>query len=268
MKYKHSIFLGVMLGILLLTAFSAGQVYATTGCFTDTIGHPFETYICWMKDNNITAGVGGGLFNPNGTVTRGQMAVFLQKSAEIPPSTGDIYITQPLSAIQPNGNFSSTARISYYDDYTLLGATTAGVNYFLLSGTVPASLYGRSTYLKGVQVCYDATPFRGGTLTLVDFKHFASSGGTSTLKNDASDSTARTDAACRSYLMTTPLNLLASDHVSLNIAVSLPSSFDYLYISSISIILSPSTTTTALGEPPAPDPALTPDPLTSAGSKH
>jgi len=88
------------------------------------------------------------------------------------------------------------------------------------------------------------------------------------LLREAADPTARTDAACRAYLISTPLNMLASDHVSLNIAVSVPSSFDFVYISSISIILSPSTTTTALGEPPAPDPALTPDPLTSAGSKH
>jgi hypothetical protein len=269
MKSKSNFLFGVLLGVLLVAAFSVGKAYATTGCFADTVGNFYETAICWMKDNGITNGTSPGIYSPNGNVTRGQMAVFLQRQAEIPPSTGDIYITQPLTALQPNGNFASTARVSYYDDYTLLGATTAGVNYFMLSAAVPASLYGRSTYLKGVQVCYDASPFRGGTLTLVSLKHFASSGGASVLLREVLDSAARTDSACRTYSISSPLNLLASDHVSLNLAANLPSSFDFVYISSISIILSPSTLTPALARPlHEQEPILESDPATSIGSNR
>lgn len=264
MKFKSNFVLGIFVGMLLVGAFSVGKAYASTGCFTDTIGHPFETYICWMKDNGITGGSGGGNYSPDGNVTRGQMAVFMQRQAEIPPSTGDIYITQPLTALQPNGNFASTARIHYYDDYTTLGATTAGVNYYLLSATVPASLYGRSAYLKGVEICYDATSFRGGTLALVSFKHFVFSGGSSILLREVSDSTARTDAVCRIYSISSPLNMLASDHVSLNLAADIPSSFDFVYISSISIILSPSTLSpSALSPLRGEEPVLDSDPATS-----
>ena len=269
MKSKSSVLFGIFLGILIVAAFNVGKAYATTGCFTDTIGHPYETYICWMKDNGITSGTGGGNYSPQANVTRGQMAVFLQRQAEIPPSTGDIYITQPLSAIQPNGNFASTARVSYYDDYTLLGATTAGVNYFILSATVPASLYGRATYLKGVEICCDATPFRGGTLMSVNLKHFAFSGGFSSLLRSVSDGTSRTDAACRIYSISSPMNLLPSDHVSLNLVANIPSSLDYVYLSSISIILSPSALTPALAIPPhEQEPVLESDPAASAAANR
>ncbi len=269
MKSKLNVLFGIFLGLLIVAAFNVGKAYATTGCFTDTIGHPYETYICWMKDNGITSGTGGGNYSPQANVTRGQMAVFLQRQAEIPPSTGDIYITQPLSALQPNGNWAFSARVLYFDDYTLLGAATAGVNYYTLSATVPASLYGRSTYLKGVEICYDATPIRGGTLTLVNLKHFASSAGTSSFLREVLDSTARTDAACRTYSISSPLNMLASDHVSLNLAANFPSSFDYVYISSISIILSPSTLSPVLASPiHEQEPVLESDPATSADANR
>jgi hypothetical protein len=270
MKFKHGMVIGALSVLALLVVFSAGQAYASTGCFTDTNGHWAEVAICWMKDNGITSGIGGGLYGPENNVTRAQMAVFMKAQAEIPPSTGDIYVTQPLSALQPNGNFASTARVSYYDDYVVLGATTSGANYYLLSATVPSSLYGRALVLKGVQICYDATPFRGGTLTLVSFKHFASSGGASVLLREASDSASRTDAACRSYLITSPLSLVASDHISLNLSASIPSSFDFVYISSVSVILSPSTTTGTLSptseREPIQDPSLLPDPASSTGA--
>jgi hypothetical protein len=270
MKFKHGMVIGALSVLALLVVFSAGQAYAAAGCFTDTNGHWAEVAICWMKENGITTGIGGGLYGPENNVTRAQMAVFMKAQAEIPPSTGDIYVTQPLSALQPNGNFASTARVSYYDDYVVLGATTSGANYYLLSATVPSSLYGRALVLKGVQICYDATPFRGGTLTLVSFKHFASSGGASVLLREASDSASRTDAACRSYLITSPLSLVASDHISLNLSASIPSSFDFVYISSVSVILSPSTTTGTLSptseREPIQDPSLLPDPASSTGA--
>ena len=137
---------------VLLVVFSAGQAYASTGCFTDTNGHWAEAAICWMKDNGITTGIGGGLYGPENNVTRAQMAVFMKAQAEIPPSTGDIYVTQALSALQPNGNFTSTARVAYYDDFTvsvihhgryqLLSPLGRGPNQSLRSRTGPEGRAG------------------------------------------------------------------------------------------------------------------------------
>ncbi|MBL8062646.1 MAG: S-layer homology domain-containing protein [Anaerolineales bacterium] len=65
--------------LALVFGISVGQAYASTGCFTDTNGHWAETFICWMKDNGITSGTGGGAYSPNNNVTRAEMAVFMQK---------------------------------------------------------------------------------------------------------------------------------------------------------------------------------------------
>lgn len=272
MKQKNSFLLGVLFSGLFAVVFSVGRASATTGCFTDSIGSWAESAICWMKDNGITNGTTPTTYSPEANVTRAEMAVFMQRSVEIPPSTGDIYINQALTALQPNGNFISTARVSNYDDYTLLNSTTAGVNYFLLSVTAPSSLYGRGMFLKGVQVCYDASPFRGATLTSVDLKHFAFSAGASVLLRQAADSTARTDAVCRSYLISSPAQIQGSDHISLNLSASFPSSFDSVYVSSISAILTPSNLVGGLspipGQESVPDPALHSDPATSAGGSN
>jgi len=79
-----------------------------------------------------------------------------------------------------------------------------------------------------------------------------------------------TDAACRSYLIASPSQLEASDHVSLNLSASFPSSFDSVYLSSISVILSPSTAAGVLspnsGREPIQDPAQLSDPASSTGS--
>jgi hypothetical protein len=42
--------------------------------------HPFYNDIEWMAKEGITAGIGGGLFNPKGVVTREQMAAFLHRA--------------------------------------------------------------------------------------------------------------------------------------------------------------------------------------------
>ena len=90
MKHKLMLQGGLALAAFLILAFGVGvgNAYASTGCFNDTNGHWAETFICWMKDNGITTGTGGGNYSPEGNVTRAQMAVFMAKQAEIPPSTG------------------------------------------------------------------------------------------------------------------------------------------------------------------------------------
>jgi hypothetical protein len=76
---------GISILILGLFFFVVGPrlVEASTGCFTDTNGHVFETYICWLFDNGISVGYGDGTYGPNDNITRGQMAVFLQRVHEL-----------------------------------------------------------------------------------------------------------------------------------------------------------------------------------------
>ena len=53
----------------------------TVVTFTDMPSSPeFVESITWAVENGITTGVGGGLFAPNSTCTRGQIATFLWRA--------------------------------------------------------------------------------------------------------------------------------------------------------------------------------------------
>jgi hypothetical protein len=224
--------------LLLVLAFgmSIGQAYAATGCFIDTNGNWAETYICWLKDNGITTGVGGGYYDPNGYVTRAQMAVFLQRLAEIPPSTGDIYINAGLNDWEVNG--TSSAYINRFTSFIGLGAPGAGTYGFQITPDLPATLYGKQMYTHSVKICYDAT--HGASITGVTFEHFYWNGTGSEIYRIVSDTTDRTDAACREYTFPTDGALFGSDHVAVYLTAHFTSSADYASIQSTTFTLVPS----------------------------
>ena len=67
---------------------SAGEVPP----FSDVDGHPFEGDIEWMRLSGLTEGCGGGRFCPDSPVTRGQMASFLARALELPPTETDAFV--------------------------------------------------------------------------------------------------------------------------------------------------------------------------------
>ncbi len=53
--------------------------------FTDVpLTHPFATWIEQLAREGITGGCGGTTYCPDATVTRGQMAVFLVRTFNLP----------------------------------------------------------------------------------------------------------------------------------------------------------------------------------------
>lgn len=79
---RKSLFITIgVLAVFLVAAFLAGKAFATVNCFTDTVGNWAETEICWLKDNGIASGYGGGLYRPNDKITRAEMAVMLKNEA-------------------------------------------------------------------------------------------------------------------------------------------------------------------------------------------
>jgi len=259
MKPKYVFLAGLLLGMLVVGAFSAGKVYASTGCFLDTNGNWAETFICWLKDNGISSGTGGGNYSPNNNVTRAEMAVFLQKQSEVPPSTGNMYISAGLTSIQPNGNFNN-AYIKYYTDAALLRSSALGNNMFVLSTAMPASLYGRQLLLSGVQVCYDAT--HGAALNSVELMHYAYVANSNIVLNDVLDIVSRSDKACRTYSFASPSGFFGTDHATLLLEGNFTTVLDSIYINSVTFILSPSASPGNLSLPAGLerpfDPALNP----------
>jgi len=169
MPNKRFILISIIIVGIIVIGLSFNHAAASTGCFNDTNGNMFETYICWMKENAITGGCATNLYCPDAYVTRGQMAVFMQKAANIPPWTGDIYVHGALGSLQPNATYASTASVRYYSDVVQLRTNAVTSNYYQIFAELPVSLYNKATLLKGVQVCYNATT-SGGTLTRVNLE--------------------------------------------------------------------------------------------------
>lgn len=234
MKRKLLIQGGIAMAVLLVLAFGigVGRALATTGCFTDTIGHPWETYICWMKDNGITSGTTPTTYSPNGNVTRGQMAVFMQRQAEIPPSTGSININAGLNDWVANS--ATNGYVSYFTGNSRLRASGAGTNFYQITPDLPSSLYGRQMYTHSVKLCYDAT--YGASIIGVQFQHWADG----TIYREAADYTVRTDAGCRIYTFSFDGLLWGGDTVVLLITANFAGSGNEIIISATTFTLNPS----------------------------
>lgn len=250
MKHRNSILAGLLLAVLLATTFGVGQAYATTGCFTDTNGHPFETFICWMKDNGITNGTGGGKFSPEDGVTRGQMAVFMQRQAEIPPSTGNILISAGFGSWRPF-NSSDPMTYTYFSSQTQVTRTSAGSSFLSVNPDVPTVLYGRNLRLKGVQFCFDT--FASTTLNYVELNTYSHTSGSLGRNLRFSDPTTRTGSLCQLYTLPAPIVLGPNDGVNFFIQVNWAVASSQFAIGRTTFILDP--TATVAASPAAPVPA-------------
>ena len=59
--------------------------------FTDIDDSIHWSSIAWIADQGITTGCGGGKYCPAGLVTRGQMATFLVRALDLPPTSIDYF---------------------------------------------------------------------------------------------------------------------------------------------------------------------------------
>ena len=62
---------------------------SSTDWFTDDDGNTHEANINKIADAGITLGIGGGLYDPSGSVRRDQMASFLARALGLPDSSTD-----------------------------------------------------------------------------------------------------------------------------------------------------------------------------------
>ena len=247
MKRKFLIQSGIAVVVLLTLVFGigVGQAYATTGCFTDTNGHWAETFICWMKDSGITSGTGGGNSSPNDYVTRAQMAVFLQKQAEIPPSTGDILISAGFGNWHPF-NSSDPLSYTYFSSQTQVSRSSIGSSFLSINPDIPTVLYGRSLSFKGVEFCFDT--FSSTTLNYVEINTYSHTTGSLGRNLRFSDPTTRTGNECRLYTLSSPVVLTADSGVNFFIQVNWAAAATQFAIGRTTFIFEP---TTIIAAPPA-----------------
>ncbi len=265
---KRKIILGAAVLVLALTAFYAGNVYAATGCFSDTNGHWAETYICWMKENGITTGYADGTYRPNATVNRAVMAAFLRTQAEIPPSTGDILISSGFGNWHPF-NSSDPLSYTYFSSQTQVSRSAAGSSFLSVNPDIPTVLYGRSLLFKGVVFCYDT--FASTTLNYVEINTYSHTTGSLGRNLRFSDPTTRTGNACQTYTLASPVVLGPNDGVNFFIQVNWSAASTQFAIGRTTFIFAPTTTVAATPLAPvsaedSPDVILQPMPETDTSA--
>jgi hypothetical protein len=217
MKIRSALAIVLMVG-LLMASFGAGTVFASTGCFSDAVGHWAETFICFLKDNGITSGFPDGTYKPENGVTRAEMAVFLQRSIEFanatsktyadslvntPPATGDILISGGFSSWRP---LDTTYPVTSFYSSNVVGFTSSVANTYVHSNQpdLPVALYGKSLEFVGVEICYTASPGNNllNEIRVRTYNQVSAPGGSSVVYTDATD---RADSACRYYVLPAPV---------------------------------------------------------------
>lgn len=242
---RRNILLGLVgAAVLLMAAFWAGNAYAATGCFNDTNGHWAETFICWMKDNGITSGIGGGNYGPEDYVTRAQMAVFMQRVSNVPPSTGVITVSQsPGNWVK----FFDSDPISFetYSTVRYIRSSIAGSSFISIHPMLPTILYGKNLQLTAVELCYTAS-----ATAYLDYLEI------NVPNHDVApsvsqglvffDNTNRTDSTCRYYALSSPVTLTADNIVNVFAYITWTNNTSVFQLGRTTFVLQPTATTAVL----------------------
>jgi uncharacterized protein YkwD len=102
---------GVMIFVRLCGATPAPLVPGPGG-FYDTHSSPFGADIAWLVQAGITTGCAPGYYCPTSPVSREQMASFLKRSWDLPPSLTDYFVDDATSSHQPDINGIAMAGIT------------------------------------------------------------------------------------------------------------------------------------------------------------
>ena len=82
------------------------------GPFTDISASPFAGDILWLYDSGITSGCTATTYCPNASVTRGQMAAFLDRALNLPATSTDYFTDDATSIFEGDINRLAAAGIT------------------------------------------------------------------------------------------------------------------------------------------------------------
>jgi len=264
MKRIYPYLIGLIAGILVAIFFAVNSVFAsplaTTGCFPDTNGHWAETFICWLADKGISSGYPDGEYKPSNNVTRAEMAVMMQKLAQIPPETGNIILGVGPEGWRPSGDIT-THYIEYQPDHVELKAVSPNPQpdlpyTFQVGVDAPVILYGRYINLTGATLCYSLEA--NANITLVSLGAYGHNNGSGSAYREVvdntpilgTDTTNDNNSTCKSYTISSPLNLIPKDHVSLYVEVEFLDTTAPVKIGSATFTFSPTGFASGVGPSP------------------
>ena len=144
---------------------------------------------------------------------------------------------------------NSTDPISWTFTTNATWASSSGAGSFFLTAhpSIPTALYGKNLELKGATLCYSASASAEITRVEVVQSRYSTSGiGAANVV--VNDGTTRTDDACRTYPLSTPVTLSSLDDVSLVLSVTYTAA-DTLFLGQSGLTLAPTTTVASAPKP-------------------
>lgn len=243
--------LGLLITGLLLVAGSSAfvaQKALAGGCFTDVADGSFWYDVtCWMKTRGISTGYADGTYKPDNYVTRGEMALFIQRAF-----TNASLVTQintGPSAWVANATYSPGAFVEHGYAWAYLKAASSGTYQYIISPSLPSSLYNTMMYVKGIKICLNAVDYPEAYITQVDVVHltyFATGDGYGPL-NWLQSTTDLTATGCYVYNFTNPSNFWGANQVTIDVTVQINNPSAVVPIGVVTVILQPSTYSAVLG---------------------
>jgi hypothetical protein len=162
-----------------------------------------------------------------------------QVLSKLSQNTGNFYLSEGFANWAP---FSSgyPITVTRYIDTQGFSASSTGSYYLVLPLDVPASLYGNALKVVGFELCYQTNSGNEiDEIDLVKTTHTTvGQGGNSYI---ATDSTVRTDGACRMYTPSTTQILTSKDELSVLAVTSWTSAGAPLYMGRSTLILQATT---------------------------
>lgn len=245
---RVTIFLNALTLLMVGLMLCVPRVSAAADCFTDTNDHWAEKFICWLKEKGISSGFPDGSYRPDQGITRGEMAVMLQRQAEVPPTTGTLLVNVPGGEWQlktQTDDLPSTIDQLVYEPEALWIRNVGIVNEdFVLSPSLPSALYSQSFQLTGFEFCHSGE--NNIYLDMLSLSVVRNSNGISSTIAAASDATDRAVTECRSYALNSPVVLTADDTVSLEVNVDIKVVPVHMELGRVTFILQATGTTAAL----------------------
>jgi len=159
------------------------------------------------------------------SATNATNAASAANSAKLGGVSASSYLTNAGSIFVSTGSsnwvtISSTAPISWTYTVNATWATASGAASVNLTAhpSLPTGLYGKNLAVTAATLCYTASA-SAKIDTVFIYQNRYSTGGIGTANLVATDPTDRTDAACRTYPLTTPVTLSSHDDIGFAIAV-------------------------------------------------
>lgn len=239
----------LLLGLLLVAASSAFVVHrALAGvCFVDIAeGSFWYNVTCWMYFKGISTGYPDGTFRPDNPVTRGEMALFLQRAFTNPSMV--TYINTGPSAWIVNSEYSPPAYVEHHWSYTKLRSPIPGTYMYSMSPSLPSSMFRTMNYISGIQLCVQTADYPYAYVAGVDIYHVTYDTSGYHVVNAIVSTTDLTATGCYVYNFTTPGSFWGRDQLTVNVWGQINADNKSIGVSVVTVIIQPSTQFALLGD--------------------